>query len=216
MASPCVGSRYRQAPRNDAWWLSDIHIRQAQAPARPVIRDDASSSLPIRVFAARMSNSFCRFSQSLRGGAQRLAETERGISRNRGLLAGNPLDARARDAASLRRAHRPTIRAEREFLAKDFAGMHRRKLLGHVPILVSSNDSRQTRRPPGHRASRQSKSATGRSRGSDVSPYDTPRYFPKPATNAAALAIASAFAASLPGTSWRFSPGSSKSCVAPG
>ena len=39
---------------------------------------------------------------------------------------------------------------------------------------------------------------------------------PSAATNAAAFAIASALAAWLPGTSWRFSPGSSKSCVAPG
>ena len=44
---------------------------------------------------------------------------------------------------------------------------------------------------------------------------DALAYFPAP-TNAAARDIASALAAWLPGMACRFSPGSSKSCVAPG
>jgi hypothetical protein len=72
----------------------------------------------------------------LRRCAERLGEPKRGISRNAGLLAGDPLDSRPRQAADLGKSACRHFERNEKLLPQNLAGMHGLQLLGHRTVLL--------------------------------------------------------------------------------
>src|SRR5205814_3739672 len=68
----------------------------------------------------------------LRRRAERLAEPQRSIGRNTGLLAGNPLDPSPRQAADLGKSARRHLERNEKFLPQNLTGVHGLELLGHL------------------------------------------------------------------------------------
>jgi len=62
------------------------------------------------------------------GGAQELAEQERGLAGHRGFLLGDALEAGARDVGALRESAGGNVQRLEELLAENLAGMHRCQL----------------------------------------------------------------------------------------
>jgi hypothetical protein len=72
--------------------------------------------------------------------AERFGEPKRSIGGNAGLLARDPLDPRAGQAASLGKSAPQTFSTASGFLPQNFTGMHGFKLLGHFGVLVVVHD----------------------------------------------------------------------------
>ena len=74
----------------------------------------------------------------LRRRAERLGETQRGVGRNTGLLIGDPLNSRARQAADLGKSAGRHFERNEELFPQNLAGMHGFELPGHCnrPLVV--------------------------------------------------------------------------------
>src|SRR5208337_1331109 len=71
----------------------------------------------------------------LRRCAERLGKPKRSIGGNAGPFAGDPLESRARQAASLGESARRQIQRNQELFSQNLTGMHGLELLGHCRVL---------------------------------------------------------------------------------
>jgi hypothetical protein len=88
-------------------WLFDIHIgKTGSGGSAARDRDDAVQLLADPPPGRAHVELVLQVEPEFGGSAQRLAEPERGVRGYRGLLAGDPLNARARNTAGLRKRAR--------------------------------------------------------------------------------------------------------------